>query len=77
MSIGSGGSTPEVKVPGKARCVMQLTTVMMKTVGAVNGETKTEAKTQALSWLATQLRWEELLDGLRGDRTVDAARAAA
>jgi len=56
---------------------MQLTTVMMKTVGAVNGETKTEAKTQALSWLATQLRWEELLDGLRGERKVGGARAAA
>ena len=56
---------------------MQLTTVMMKTVGAVNGETKTEAKAQALSWLATQLRWEELLDGLRGEHEVDAVRAAA
>ncbi len=56
---------------------MQLTTVMMKTVGAVKGETKTEAKTQALSWLATQLQWEEVLDGLRSDRDVDAARAAA
>jgi hypothetical protein len=55
---------------------MQLTTVMMKTVGAVNGETKTEAKTQALAWLAKQLRWEQTLDTLRHD-TVDAARAAA
>ena len=44
---------------------MQLTNVLMRTIGTVAGETKTEAKTQALSWLATQLRWERTLDGLR------------
>ena len=56
---------------------MQLTSVMMKTVGAVNGETMTEAKTQALTWLATQLRWEHALDDLRTGRKPRATRAAA
>jgi len=30
------------------------------------GTTRTEAKAQALSWLASQLRWERTLEGLRG-----------
>jgi hypothetical protein len=29
--------------------------------------TRTEAKTQALSWLAAQLRWERTLDVLRDE----------
>jgi hypothetical protein len=30
------------------------------------GTTRTEAKVQALTWLASQLRWERTLDLLRG-----------
>jgi hypothetical protein len=34
-----------------------------------------DAKTQALSWLASQLAWERTLDALRDDEH-DAAKAA-
>ena len=35
------------------------------------GTTRTEAKTQALHWLAAQLRWERTLDELRaGDGSI-------
>jgi len=36
----------------------------------------TESKQQALSWLVSQLRWEEMLDVLRGHRHEDLAKAA-
>jgi hypothetical protein len=43
---------------------------------------RTEPKAQALSWLVSQLRWEETLGGLRdghdgGDASHDGARKAA
>jgi hypothetical protein len=38
--------------------------------------TRTEAKQQALTWLVTQLRWEETLDDLRDHRSEHLARAA-
>ena len=38
--------------------------------------TRTEAKHQALSWLVSQLRWEETLEDLRDHRFEDLAKAA-
>jgi hypothetical protein len=38
-------------------------------------KTRTEAKRQALSWLASQLSWEHTLDELRGHK-VAAPKAA-
>ena len=40
--------------------------VLTRSIGSSVGATKTEAKTQALSWLASQLRWEQTLDHLTG-----------
>ena len=37
---------------------------------------RTEAKHQALTWLVSQLRWEETLDDLRDHRHEDLATAA-
>jgi len=36
-------------------------------VANANSGTRTEAKSQALSWLARQLAWERTLDELRSD----------
>ncbi|HWS44653.1 MAG TPA: hypothetical protein VN636_02225 [Acidimicrobiia bacterium] len=52
---------------------MQHATVLMRSIGDVAGTTRTEAKTQALSWLAAQLRWEHTLDVLRDDEVGHAA----
>ena len=43
------------------------------------GTTRTEAKLQALGWLANQLRWESMLDTLRAGarRSRDGAIAKA
>jgi hypothetical protein len=38
--------------------------------------TRVEARQQALSWLVSQLRWEETLEGLRGHRDEQLAKAA-
>ena len=38
-------------------------------------ETLTEPKVQALSWLVSQLRWEETLGDLRHDRDDEHAEA--
>jgi hypothetical protein len=46
---------------------MQYMDVLTRSIGISVGATKTEAKTQALSWLASQLRWEQTLDNLRDD----------
>jgi hypothetical protein len=40
------------------------------------GPTRTEAKQQALCWLARQLRWERTLDELRSGPGEPEARAA-
>jgi len=40
------------------------------------GTPRTEAKRQALSWLVSQLRWEETLDDLRDHRDERLAEAA-
>jgi hypothetical protein len=42
-------------------------------IADANAGTRTEAKVQALSWLARQLAWEQTLDGLRGDEVAEAA----
>jgi hypothetical protein len=36
----------------------------------------TDARSEALAWLATQLRWEDALDDLRRGDHADTARAA-
>lgn len=46
---------------------MLYTEVIAGSIRSTLGETKTEAKTQALSWLASQLQWEDTLDALRED----------
>jgi hypothetical protein len=38
--------------------------------------TRTESKQQALTWLVSQLRWEETLDDLRDHRDETLADAA-
>jgi hypothetical protein len=38
---------------------------------------RTEPKAQALSWLVSQLRWEETLGELRHDRDDEPVRRAA
>jgi hypothetical protein len=38
--------------------------------------TRTEAKKQALTWLVSQLRWEETLDDLRDHRSEQLPHAA-
>jgi hypothetical protein len=48
-------------------------TQSMRTIG---GTTRTEAKAQALSWLASQLRWENTLDALRDDADDEVRQAA-
>lgn len=40
-----------------------------------NNTTRTDAKRQALSWLASQLSWEQTLDELRG-HDIETAKAA-
>jgi hypothetical protein len=46
---------------------MQYMDVLTRSVANSVGATNTEAKTQALSWLASQLRWERTLENLRDD----------
>lgn len=46
---------------------MQYMDVLTRSVANSVGATNTEAKTQALSWLASQLRWERTLENLRED----------
>jgi hypothetical protein len=50
---------------------MQYMDVLTRSVGSATGATRTEAKTQALSWLASQLRWEQTLEHLRDDEHED------
>ncbi len=47
--------------------------VIAISIAEANSGTRTEAKVQALSWLARQLAWEQTLDGLRGDEVAQAA----
>ena len=56
---------------------MQYTNVLTHSVASSVGATKTEAKTQALSWLASQLRWEQTLDNLRDDEHEEVTPKAA
>ncbi|HVJ96612.1 MAG TPA: hypothetical protein VNC41_07255 [Acidimicrobiia bacterium] len=56
---------------------MQYMDVLTRSVGNSVGATKTEAKTQALSWLASQLRWEQTLENLRDDEHEDQATPKA
>jgi hypothetical protein len=49
----------------------------MRSVGTAGGGTRTEAKVQALSWLASQLEWERTLGALRTDEVVDGDCRAA
>jgi hypothetical protein len=51
--------------------------VMMRSIGSAAGGTRTEAKLQALSWLASQLEWERTLGALRHDEVVDGDCRAA
>ena len=55
---------------------MQYANGLAGTMRTVAGTTRTEAKTQALSWLAAQLRWEDTLDALRDDADEALAHAA-
>ncbi len=55
---------------------MQYMDVFMRSAAEAAGGTRTEAKQQALAWLASQLRWERTLDELR-DHEVDATPRAA
>jgi hypothetical protein len=55
---------------------MQNMDVLARSVGNAVGATKTEAKAQALSWLAAQLRWERTLDHLRDDEDDATPKAA-
>jgi hypothetical protein len=52
--------------------------VIRKSITDAMGGTRTEAKQQALSWLAKQLQWENTLGHLRegDDVVVDDAKAA-
>ena len=52
--------------------------VIHKSITDAMGGTRTEAKQQALSWLAKQLRWEDTLGHLRNgdDVVIDDAKAA-
>jgi len=56
---------------------MQYMDVLTRSIGNSAGATKTEAKTQALSWLASQLRWEQTLENLRDDEHDEATPKAA
>lgn len=47
--------------------------VIAISLAEANSGTRTEAKVQALSWLARQLAWEETLDGLRDGEEAKAA----
>lgn len=48
----------------------------MRSFATSTGGIRTEAKLQALTWLASQLRWEHTLDGLRdGDDAVERVAA--
>jgi len=49
----------------------------MRSIGTGAGSTRTEAKLQALSWLASQLEWERTLGALRTREVVDAVCRAA
>jgi hypothetical protein len=51
--------------------------VMMRSIGSAAGGTRTEAKLQALSWLASQLEWERTLGALRHDEVVESDCRAA
>ena len=48
----------------------------VKSIRDSRGTTRTEAKTQALAWLAEQLQWERTLDSLRGGDPEPVAEAA-
>jgi hypothetical protein len=54
---------------------MQYADVLVRSIASAAGGTRTEKKLQALSWLASQLRWEATLEVLRAheDRTAKAA----
>jgi hypothetical protein len=51
--------------------------VVMRSIGTGAGSTRTEAKLQALSWLASQLEWERTLGALRNREVADGDRRAA
>jgi hypothetical protein len=50
--------------------------VMMRSIGTAAGATRTEAKLQALSWLAAQLEWERTLGAFRSGESDAESRAA-
>jgi hypothetical protein len=55
---------------------MQYGSTLARSIGADGHATRTEAKTQALSWLAARLRWERTLEQLREGEVHDTPKAA-
>jgi hypothetical protein len=55
---------------------MQYSAFMQKTLGEARGGTRTESKLQALSWLKSQLQWEETLEDLRSQTDDENQKAA-
>jgi hypothetical protein len=51
--------------------------VVMRSIGGAAGGSRTEAKLQALSWLASQLEWERTLGALRDGEAVESDCRAA
>jgi hypothetical protein len=73
MSVHSARSCSDKgNVAVRKKVEMRNQTIAL-TLAEANGGTRTEAKVQALSWLARQLEWEQTLDGLRGDEEAKAA----
>jgi hypothetical protein len=50
----------------KNTTMLQLPEVIMRSLATRQGATHTDARQEALAWLAAQLRWERTLDQLRG-----------
>jgi hypothetical protein len=55
---------------------MQYVDVFARSVAADAHATRTEAKIQALSWLAARLRWERTLEHLREGERAATPKAA-
>jgi hypothetical protein len=61
----------------ESRSRMNNVGVTMRAIATAAAGTRTEAKLQALSWLASQLEWERTLGALRhGEAVDDDCRAA-
>ncbi len=66
-----------MNVAVESRSGMDNVGVMMRSIGTASGGTRTEAKLQALSWLASQLEWERTLRVLRNGEVEDTDCRAA